>query len=193
MQNIKKRLIMWAGVVSILLGVALVLTLTGSGVDGVGFHWTLIDFVFMGVLLYGSALTFELVARRFPNIWYKSAVALAVVTGLLLIWGNAAVGTVGDDNPVNMIYPFIILIGLMAGALARFEPKKMANIMFTVALAQFLPPLVALFASKDNFAPGIPQVFVLVSGFAIMFVVSGILFKHAGLSGRNNSSTLASV
>src|SRR3990170_3279949 len=90
-QNITRRLSMWAVIIALILLIPLVLTLLGSGVDGEGWHWTLFDFVFMGTLLFGSALTYELVARKMSNVAYRVAVGVAVVTAVLLVWINGAV------------------------------------------------------------------------------------------------------
>src|SRR3989344_7469229 len=100
MQNFTKRLFMWAVAVVVLLLIPLVLTLLGSGVDEEGWHWTFFDFVFMGALLFGSALTYEFVARKMSNFAYRVAVGVAVVTVVLLVWINGAVGIIGDDEGV---------------------------------------------------------------------------------------------
>ena len=60
MQNIIKRLVVWAVVIALILTIPLVLTLLGSGVDGDGWHWTLSDFVIIGGLMFGVGLAYEL-------------------------------------------------------------------------------------------------------------------------------------
>lgn len=67
--------------------------------------WSLADFVVAGALLFGAGLTYELVSRRAGNIAYKVAVGIAVVTGLILIWANLAVGLIGNEgNPANLMF-----------------------------------------------------------------------------------------
>lgn len=51
-QNITKRLIVWAAIVALLLLIPLVLTIRDGGIEGVGWNWTLSNFVFMGTLLF---------------------------------------------------------------------------------------------------------------------------------------------
>jgi len=64
-------------------------------------NWTLFGFVFIGTVLYGAVLTYELVARKADTTAYRAAVGVAVVTAVLLVWVNGAVGIIGD-GPVNL-------------------------------------------------------------------------------------------
>jgi len=184
MQNITRRLIVWAIVVALILLIPLVLTLLGSGVDGEGWHWTFFDFVFMGTLLYGSALTYELVARKMSNGAYRAAVGVAVVTAVLLVWINAAVGIIGDgdlDSP-NGMYFGVLAIGLVSAFIARFKPHGMARALFAMALAQFLVPVIALIFWPPpviSWAPGVVQVFGLNAIFAMLWIGSALLFRRA--------------
>ncbi len=178
MQNLTKRLTVWAALVALILTVPLVLTLVGSGVDGEGWHWTLFDFVFMGALLFGSALTYELVARKIKNGTYRFAVGIAVVTALVLVWVNGAVGIIGDGS-ANSMYFGVIAVGFIGAAIARLEPRGMARALFATALAQALVPVIALMIGESDFAPGVWQVFGLNAFFVVMFVVSGLFFRRA--------------
>ena len=183
MQNITKRLIVWAGVVALILLIPLILTIRDGGVEGVGWNWTFFDFVFMGTLLYGSAVAYELVARRMGNVAYRAAVGLAVATVLVLVWINAAVGIIGDgdlDSP-NGMYFGVLAIGFIGALIARFEPRGMARALYAMALAQFLVPVIALIISNPDTwgPPGLPGVFVLNSLFALLFVGSALLFRRA--------------
>jgi hypothetical protein len=181
MKNITKKLIIWAIVVLCVLAIPLVLTFTGSGVDGDGWHWTLSDFIFMSILLYGSALTYELVARKMESTVHRFAVGLSVVTALILVWGNAAVGLIGDENPANLIYPGIVFIGLISAFIIRFKPKNLSFILFAMALVQMLVPVVALIfwpPSMISWAPGVLQVFSLNAVFALLWIGSAIIFRR---------------
>jgi len=57
--------------------------------------WTLIDFVTAGVLLFGTGLMCELVMRKVKKIRYRIAICGALLTALLLIWIELAVGIFG--------------------------------------------------------------------------------------------------
>lgn len=186
MHNITRRLIVWAVVIALILLIPLVLTLLGSGVDGEGWNWTLSDFVFMGTLLFGSALTYELVARKMSNGAYRGAVGVAVVTAVLLVWINAAVGIIGDgdlDNPANLMYFGVLAVGFIGAIIARFEPYGMARALFATALAQALVPVIALIIGQPEVTswgpPGVIGVFVLNAFFVILFVGSALLFRRA--------------
>ncbi len=179
MQNITKRLSVWALIIALLLIVPLVLTLLGSGVDGDGWHWTFFDFVFASVVLFGSALTYELVARKGSTLTYRVAVGVAVVTALLFVWINAAVGIIGDGDFPNALYFVVLVIGLIGAIIARFKPLGMSRILFAMAFAQFLIPVIALAIGTPDFAPGVVKVFILNTIFVVMFIGSGLLFRRA--------------
>ena len=182
MQPLTKRLMVWAAVVAVILLIPLILTIRDGGVEGGGWNWTFFDFVFMGILLYGAALAYELVARKMSNSAYRAAVGLAVVTAVLLVWINAAVGIIGDDDGVNLLYFGVLAIGAIGALIVRFKPQGMFRALFAMALAQFLVPVIALFVwppAVISWAPGVAQVFILNSVFALLFVGSGLLFRRA--------------
>lgn len=74
--------------------------------------WGFFDFVFMGILLFGAGLTYELMARKVHSVTYRTAVGIAVVAFVLLVWINAAVGIIGDD-PLNAMYMGVVAIGFL--------------------------------------------------------------------------------
>ncbi len=184
MQNITKRLSVWAVIIALLLLIPLVLTLLGSGVDGDGWHWTFLDFIFAGTLFFGSALTYELVSRKMSNGTYRAAVGVAVVTALVLVWVNAAVGIIGDDDGYNLMYFGVLALGFICALIARFKPPGMARALFVTAIALALVPVLALIISNPDTwgPPGVLGIFVLNSFFALMFVVSALLFRRASVT-----------
>jgi hypothetical protein len=142
-------------------------------------NWGLFDFVFMGALLFGTGLAYELIARKGGTIAYRAAVGIACAGALLLVWVNAAVGIIGD-GPVNLLY-FTVPAVLIAGAfIARFQPHAMALALFATALAQMLVPVIALVIWNPPFDPGIAEVFGLNGCFAMLFAGSALLFRRAG-------------
>jgi len=181
MQNITKTLMVWAVVVALVLLIPLVLTIRDGGVEGVGWNWTFFDFVFMGTLLFGAGLVYELVARKMSNGAYRAAVGLAVVTSVLLVWINSAVGIIGDgdlDSP-NGMYLGVLAVGLISALIARFRPRGMARTLFAMAIAQLSVPVIALIFWNSDFAPGVAEVFALNAFFALLFVGSALLFRRA--------------
>ena len=138
------------------------------------------DFVVAGVLLFGSVLTYELVARKMRNLAYKAAVGIAVVTALLLVWVNLAVGIIGsEDNPANLMYLGVLAVGIIGALMARLEPRGMALALFGTALAQMLVAVIALVAGLGSAGSG-PLEIVAVNGmFVTLFVGSALLFQRA--------------
>jgi hypothetical protein len=170
MQNITRRLVVWGIVVAALL----MIPLLGR------WPWTASDFVFASVLLFGSALTYELIARKGGTTAYRAAVGVACAAGLLLVWMNAAVGIIGsEDNPANALYFLVIFVGIIGATTARLQPKGMARALFATALAQALVPVVAFIVWRPDFSPGVVQVFVLNAFFVTLWIVSALLFRHA--------------
>ena len=50
-----------------------------------------------------------------------------------------------------------------------------------LAAVTFVVPVVGLILKPTDFSPGIPQVFLLNGVFVLMFVVAGLLLRHAAL------------
>lgn len=147
-------------------------------------NWTLFDFVFAGTLIFGTGLAYEFLASRGGTVAYRVAVGVALATAFLLIWVNAAVGIIGDgdlDSP-NGLYVGVLAIGFFGALIARFHPRGMSYTLFATAIAQLAVPVIALFIwspQEFSWAPGVFQVFVLNACFAMLFVVSGLLFGSA--------------
>jgi hypothetical protein len=146
-------------------------------------NWGLFDFVFAFVLLFGTGLTYELVARKADHIAYKAGVGVAVVAALLLVWINAAVGIIGDDESTNLIYCGVLTVGMLGAFIARFEPQGMARASFAMAIAQMLVPVIVLIIPNLRGAlmepPGVVGVIGLNAFFAMLFVGSALLFRKA--------------
>jgi hypothetical protein len=154
--------------------------------------WTLEDFVLAGVLLFGTGLVYVLVARKWNNTRYRLAVGLAVMAGLLLVWGNLAVGFIGnEDNPANLLYGGVLAVAFIGALAARFRPRGMAHAMFAAALVQFLVPLVAAAIWRPEVNLGMVQVIALNTVFAMLWVGSGVLFRRASATGADASHQLA--
>ncbi len=144
-----------------------------------GWNWGVFDFVWAFVLFVVSGLIYEFVSRKGSATEYKIGTAVAVLSSLLLVWVNAAVGIIGEPGGANMMYFGVIFIGLIGLALSRLQALKMANTMFAMAIAQILVPIIALTVWKSDFSPGVTEVFSLSIFFAVLFIVSGILFRNS--------------
>ena len=143
--------------------------------------WTISDFVIGGALLFGTGLAYVLVARMGSNGSYRLGAGVAVAAGLLLIWGNLAVGIIGnEDNPANLLFGAVLAVAFVGALVARFQPLGMSRAMFTAAFTQFLVPLVAAVIWQPEVNLGMLYVLALNSIFAGIWVASGWLFRRAG-------------
>lgn len=139
--------------------------------------WTASDFGFAAVLLGGVGLGFELAVRKTHNTTYRAAAAIALLTGLLLIWSNLAVGIIGDEgNPANLAFFGVLAIAGTGAFVARLEPAGMARALFATACAQLAVSAVALAARLDLPVP-------IAIGFVGLWLVSGLLFRAAARNG----------
>lgn len=144
-------------------------------------NWTAFDFVAMWVILAGAGLGYKLLAtRKTANLAYRAGAALAVAAGFLIVWLNLAVGIIGsEDNPANLLYGAVLLVGVVGAGLARLQPQGMARASFAAAGATFLVPVIAFLIWRPDFSPGVAKVFLLNFFFVLMFAGAGWLFLHA--------------
>jgi hypothetical protein len=167
--------------VAIRTGLILLIPLLGN-LFVKGWNWSPFDFVVGGSLLFAAGLTYELVAKQMSNKAYRFAVGLAVGTAFLLTWVNLAVEIIGDDNPANLMFFGVPIVGTIGAAIARFRPHGMARALFATALAQALVPVIALMIWNPqvrSWSPGVLQVFGLNAVFVALFVGSALLFRYA--------------
>ena len=145
-------------------------------------NWSVFDFIVMGILLFGTGLTYVLVSRASESILYRLAAGIAVLAGLFLIWVNLAVGIIGDgSNPANKLYIGVLAAGFIGAFISRLRSNGMANTMFSAAIVQMLVPIIAFFVWRPSLdePPGIAGVFILNVFFSALFIISGLLFKKA--------------
>lgn len=170
------RLLLWA-VPTVLLATPAAMML--QQVEG--WLWGPFDFVFAAVLLFGSTGLVDLAIRRGGSVAYRLGAALAVLAALLLIWINAAVGVIGnEDNPANLMFLGVILVALAGAVLARFEARGMAR---TMLAACALTAAIAAAVPVANWGQGEPSgtigLVALIGGFAAMWGLSAALFAKA--------------
>jgi hypothetical protein len=181
------RLAAWAAAVAFILLIPLVAMQFSDEWD-----WNLFDFVFAGTVLFGAALLYEFVASKGGTIAYRAACGVAIVTAVLLVWVNAAVGIIGDDEEINFLYFAVLAIGLAGALIARFQSPGMARTLLTMAVAQMLVPVIVLIIPDLRGSlwepPGEVGVFVLNAIFALLWIGSAWLFRKAAQArsgGRN--------
>ncbi|SDE06008.1 hypothetical protein SAMN04487996_103230 [Dyadobacter soli] len=177
MQTINTRLSPWH-IVAVVVLVPLLLTALAL------WHWKPGVFVLASVLALGGArVAYELfVMKKMGNRAYQLAFGLAIGAVLLLVWMNAAVGGILGDNPANMMYLGVLIVGLAGAIIARLEAKGMSYALFATAFAMLLVPLVAWMIGTPAFANGLAAVFALHACFAWLFAGSALLFRRAAQS-----------
>ncbi len=178
MQNITKRLAVWAAGIAAILMIPLVAMQFTSEVV-----WDLSDFVIMGVVLSGLGLAYELIARRSGKTVYRAAFSVGLVAAFLLFWVNGAVGIIGNEGqPANLLFGAVFVVGFIGSIMARFKPSGMSRTLFAAAIAQMAVPVIALMVwppPATSWSPGVFRVFIMSAFFASLFVASGVLFQNA--------------
>jgi hypothetical protein len=91
MRNIRRRLVVWVIIVALILLVPLVAMQFTDEVN-----WTRSDFVVAGVLLFGSALIYELATKNMSKPENRLAIGIVVAVVLLWLWAELAVGVFTD-------------------------------------------------------------------------------------------------
>ena len=145
--------------------------------------WTLGDFVFAGAFIFGTGLTYVLVARKAGNIAYRAAVGVALAAAFLIVWVEGAVGINGPTNWLTIFTELgVFAVGFIGAIIARLKPPGMARALFAMALAQSLAAVIALIAGMQQF-PGVSVVEILGGNgfFVALFVGSALLFRNAAL------------
>lgn len=143
--------------------------------------WDETDFLVGGILIFGTGLTYTLITRESDNMAYRVAIGFALFTGLFLIWVNMAVGVIGSvDNPFNLVYFGVIVLGIIGALIARFRARGMALVMVAMALAQSLITVIALSTGMQQ-SPVSPVIEILGANglFIVLFLGSALLFRYA--------------
>ncbi|OZA93097.1 MAG: hypothetical protein B7X57_06135 [Erythrobacter sp. 34-65-8] len=127
------RVLGWTAIATLILWPAVAMLFTGE------VNWTGEDFVAATVMLGGVGLAFEMAVRASGSWAYRAGSAVALGLGLMLLWANAAVGIVGDeDELINLWFNLIPLLALFGAIGARFRARGMAAAMMATATAQVL-------------------------------------------------------
>ncbi len=131
------------------------------------------DFIFLGILLAGVGVAFELAVRATDRNAYRMAAGIALAAALLSMWINLAVGIIGsEDNPANWIYAGVLAVAAAGAVVARFRPRGMALAMAATAAAQVIAFVVALAAGLGFTGP----ISVFFTG---LWLISAWLFRKA--------------
>jgi hypothetical protein len=161
----------WVGAALILLAPWVAMQFTDE------VNWTVSDFVFAGVLMFGALGTYELAVRKTGDTAYRAAAGVALAAAVLLLWANAAVGI--TDSAADAIYAGVPAVGIVGALVARFRSRGMARAMFAAALAQALIGVYALHAGIVPAHNSAFEILAITGFFAALFVGAGLLFRQA--------------
>ncbi len=144
-------------------------------------NWTLGDFVFAFLMIASVGLALELAVRTRRSNFYRGGAAVALGGAFLTIWVNGAVGIIGsENNEVNLIFFFVLLVALFGSFAARFRPRPMAAAMVATAIAQAAVIVIAPFSGLSSDVPVWSAGVLLITGFfAGIWLVAAVLFDMA--------------
>lgn len=134
---------------------------------------------FLGLLSVAVTLVF-LTIRIHKNTTYRFAVGLALIAAFLLVWINLAVGIIGEpENFANLMYIGVLVTGIVAAIIGRFQPHGMARALLVMAFAQALVAVITVLAGLGSPVTP-PQVLLMLNGFFIaLWLGSAWLFRKA--------------
>ncbi|MBL0022458.1 MAG: hypothetical protein IPP23_09330 [Sphingomonadales bacterium] len=135
-------------------------------------HWTGSDFLF-AIIVFGTVgLLFELSVRLFPDYFYRAGMGCALLASFMIVWANAAVGMIGnEDNPINLLFFGVVLIALTGAIIARFRAQGMALAMLVALITQIS------IATIFGLLGGDPRGGIFSILLSILWLLAAALFK----------------
>ncbi|HMI53652.1 MAG TPA: hypothetical protein VK525_19210 [Candidatus Saccharimonadales bacterium] len=144
-----------------------------------GWNWGAGGFVFVYVLFFGTGMVYAVIARKMGAWSYKAGVGVALVAGFVLGWSNM-VQVADSENPANLVYYGVLVVGGVGAWLARLEARGLALTLF--AMAAMLALMAVMLPSGAP--PDLARNMAIGHGvFAALFTASGLLFRHASVAG----------
>ena len=144
-----------------------------------GWNWNAGTFVFVYVLFFGSGMLYAVIARKMGAWSYKAGVGVALLAGFGLGWSNM-VHVADSENPANLVYYSVLAVGGVGAWMARLEPRGLARTLFAMAATLALIAVLLPSGAPPDFARN------MAIGHAVyvaLLTVSGLLFRHASLTG----------
>ena len=150
-----------------------------------GAPWDVGDYLFAGILLFGSLGAYEIAIRISVDNAYRAGAGVAIAAAFLLIWINAAVGI--TDSDADVMYLGVIAVGIIGALIARLKPAGMARAMFATALAQALVSVAALIAGIVPAFNSAFEILGITAIFVVLFGGSALLFREAARGGLTDA------
>jgi hypothetical protein len=116
---------------------------------------------------------------------YRAGAILAVATGLLLSWMNAAAGSAGtEDNPVNLSFFALMAMAGVAAWSSEGRARGLARALFgTAAFQMVLGAIVATGPVAKGEPAGWSGLLALNCFYALLWGTAGVLFARAARAG----------
>ncbi len=160
-----------------------------------GAPWTLSDYIFAALLFGIAGGAIELAVRMSSSPPYRLGALVAVAAALLLVWVNAAVGFLGDeDNPANAVFGAVLLVAIGGTLLARLRAAGCARAMLAAAAVQLLAGVTGW--SMGWAAPGGQGIHEVVLGttlFCTLWLVAAALFARAARQSAQRRTASPSI
>ncbi|HKK24049.1 MAG TPA: hypothetical protein VJ941_00415 [Gracilimonas sp.] len=148
--------------------------------------WTPADFLIAGTLLFITGSSYVMITQNAKHLAYKVAIGLMLFSILFLIWSNLAVGIIGaEDNPINLWYFGVVLIGISGMLLSRFKPTGLAYTLLTMITGIAVITLTVLLRGIQS--ESLFEILGINLLFIILFGLAGNLFLY---SAKNASQDL---
>ena len=126
------RWLMWGGIAGLLALPAVAMRFTDE------VQWGPEDFLVMGIMLGTVGAGMEIAVRMSRNFAYRTAFALSLAAGFLLLWISLAVGIIGsEDDAANGPYAFVLLIAVLGTLASLFRARGMAWTMAAAGVTSF--------------------------------------------------------
>ncbi len=141
-------------------------------------NWSLADFIVAGALLYGGLTLYAVIKRRCNLVTYRAGMAVGLVTLILLLWANGAVGIIGEPStPANGAFNILAVLVITGALITKLRPRAMARVMLlTATLHPAIIPLLLL-VEPPPVVP--PTVLIATLGFTGLWGLSALLFYLA--------------
>jgi hypothetical protein len=161
--------------VSLITGSLLLLPLLAMQFTG-EVNWSPFDFIVMGALLFSTGMALELVVSQRGPVAYRLAAAGAVLTALLTVWANLAVGFIGSGpNPANLLCGAVPVVALIGAAVVQFRAQGLVFAMMVAGLLQLLVPVLAVLSNTAVKS----QEWGISAVFAAAWFAAAWLFRRA--------------
>lgn len=154
-------------------------------------NWQIGDFMVMGTLLIATGFSYCIIVNQMSKrALIRIAVGLAVLCCFALVWVNLAVGLIASEShPANLLCYGVVIIAVIGTIVAGNDIKKLSTLLFLMAVMQWLIPVIAIYlwALPVDHGSDLLRIFLFNSVFAIVFLISGFLFRYQTLQ-RNHTA-----